>query len=387
VSGATKTIAHVWPSYLPGQDADLHAELLQAGEFASVLLADQLIANGAAPYPATYYRTTAARGGWPGRLARVRSRLLPGLERRERLAFYEQHLRASRADLLHAHFGTCAAELVDLKTRLGLPLVATFYGVDASAVLQVPAWVARYRRLFATGDRFLVLCEAVKARFEALGCPSDKLVVWNMPLDFATYPYREHSPSRPLRLITAARFVEKKGYPVMLRAVARLKADGLSVRLTALGYGPLKGQIAREAAALGLAADVDLVDTALQPGFSAFYGDALARHDLFILASTRAAAGDDEGGPALSLVLAQAAGLPVVCTPFVGAERSVVDGETGMFCAPDDPDSLAERIAFLVAHPDRWAGLGRAASDLVRREFAKERQVAQVAAVYRTLLG
>src|SRR5438552_1059469 len=158
------TIAHAWPTYVPGQDADLHWELQRRGLFRSLLLADRLVDNGVAPYPHSYWRARSATAPVVVKLEAAARRLLPGLDRRQRKAFFERHLRRQRPDLLHAHFGTCAAELVDLQQQLGLPMVTTFYGVDVSAVIQIPVWVERYRRLFAAADRLLVLDDEVKDR-------------------------------------------------------------------------------------------------------------------------------------------------------------------------------------------------------------------------------
>jgi glycosyltransferase involved in cell wall biosynthesis len=84
--------------------------------------------------------------------------------------------------------------------------------------------------------------------------------------------------------------------------------------------------------------------------------------------------------------MAQAAGLPVVCTPFAGSERSVLDGQTGLFCKPDDPDSLAQTIARLIPSHDLWHVLGKAGSQYVRERFDKDRQVDVIAELYRSLL-
>jgi colanic acid/amylovoran biosynthesis glycosyltransferase len=232
----------------------------------------------------------------------------------------------------------------------------------------------------------IVLSEIVRERLEATGCSPDRITVWDMPLDFRPYPYHEPRPGPTVKLLTAARFVEKKGYPTLLRAVALLKGRGLPVSLTAIGYGPLKDSIRDMARQLGLEAHVTIVDTSAHRGFSSLYSCALAAHDIFVLPSTVARNGDDEGGPALTLVMAQAAGLPVVCTRFTGSERSVIDGETGLFCRPDDPEALAERLSFLISRPHLWRSLGEAGSRFVRERFNKDRQIDALAAIYGSLL-
>jgi colanic acid/amylovoran biosynthesis glycosyltransferase len=262
-------------------------------------------------------------------------------------------------------------------------LVVSFYGVDVSQVIRDAVWRRRYVALFRRATRLVVLCDAAADRLAALGCPPDKLRVWNHPLDLEAYRFSYKPPDGRVRLITGARFVEKKGYPFLLQAFADLVRSGRDVALTAVGYGPERPNLERYAAELGVADRFRVIDTAGVRNFDAFYGNILGEHDIFVLASTTAKSGDDEGGPALSLVLAQAAGLPVVCTPFAGAERSVIDGQTGLFCRQDDKDSLASRIAELIDYPDLGAQLANRANRLVRGGFSLESQAAEMLTIYR----
>jgi colanic acid/amylovoran biosynthesis glycosyltransferase len=386
-SPASPTVLHLWPTYVPGHDADLHWELLSRSLCRSILLTEELIDNGAAPYPNTFWlERVAAVPGSPGWIARFRHKLAARGRSSRLEQFIQLHLREHEPQLLHVHFGTFAARLVRLLEHTSLPVVVSLYGVDASAALQDPACLAAYRRLFELVGRFVVLSDIVRQRLEHAGCPPERIAVWDMPLDFAPYPFREPNPGATIKLLTAARFVEKKGYPMLLEAVRLLKQQGCQVSLTAIGYGPLKEDIRHRAARLGLASEFTIIDTSAHRGFSELYSEALRTHDVFVLPSTQARNGDDEGGPALSLVMAQAAGLPVVCTPFTGSERSVVDGETGLLCKPDDPQSLADTLAGLIGRPDTWSSLAWTASQCARQRFDKSRQVDAMAALYRSLV-
>jgi colanic acid/amylovoran biosynthesis glycosyltransferase len=142
-----------------------------------------------------------------------------------------------------------------------------------------------------------------------------------------------------------------------------------------------------EAERLGLGDRFTLHDTKHVPHFDRFYSEILREHDIFVMPSTTARSGDDEGGPALSLVLAQAAGLPVICTPFVGAERSVIDGQTGLLCAQDDAAALADRIAYLIARPELGAALAARANTRVRAGFGLDTQAVEMMRIYREAMA
>ncbi len=64
-----------------------------------------------------------------------------------------------------------------------------------------------------------------------------------------------------------------------------------------------------------------------------------------------------EGQPAV-LLEAGAFGLPVITTPVGAIPDLVEDGVNGFLVEPGDVKTLAERIKFLVAHPDRRCAMG-----------------------------
>jgi colanic acid/amylovoran biosynthesis glycosyltransferase len=154
-----------------------------------------------------------------------------------------------------------------------------------------------------------------------------------------------------------------------------------------MGYGPLKERFEAEVRRRGLQGSVTIVDTAQKSDFAAVYGEALKQHDIFVLPSTTASDGDDEGGPALTLVYAQAAGVPVICTPFPGSEISVKNEWSGLFCRENDAESLAERMIHLMDHPELWNRLGKQGSDAAHGQFSEKGQTAKLLDLYASLLA
>jgi colanic acid/amylovoran biosynthesis glycosyltransferase len=259
----------------------------------------------------------------------------------------------------------------------------TFYGVDASASLRNPRWRENFREMFGRMSRVIVLCDAARDRLVQIGCPPGKVRVWNLPAGIEQYPYRPRRPEPGVtRFLIAARFVEKKGHSYLVEAFDRVVRGGLDARLTMIGYGPLRPAIENDLRRRGLSDRVRIIDTQLAP-FVDLYRQQLDAHDIFVLPSTTSVNGDDEGGPALTMVCAQAAGLPAISTPFAGAERTMIDGVTGLLAAQDNAAALAERMTWLAEHRDAWSALGRAASDHVHAHFSLEGQMGELVALYR----
>ncbi|MDP3732297.1 MAG: glycosyltransferase [Candidatus Omnitrophota bacterium] len=303
-------------------------------------------------------------------------------------AYAQRILEDNKISIMHAHFGSSGYKLIDLKKKLNIPLVVTFYGWDASYCLKNRNWLARFKPLFEFADKLIVLCDEVRERFIRLGCLPEKICVWNIGIDLDKFPYHARAYREgEVKLLTAARFVEKKGYPTLLRALAILAKKRKDIRLTALalGYGPLKSSIEQMVADLGLKNTVTLIDTSRIEDFNQFYRQFLASCDIFVLPSTTAKDGDDESGPALSLVCAQAAGLPVVATPFVGASRSILDNQTGLYTENGSAEGLAEKLNYLIDNPDLWNKLGEVGSYYVREKFSLPTQLKALERIYDSL--
>ena len=403
---------HVWDAYTPSLFDHVHPYLLQHPPNESLLLAAYLIENQAAVLPNTFFLNTRSSGEdiQPPFWVRVRRRLRREFaENVRRLArssgatsiwstapltlslfnrFCLAHAREFHGDLIHAHFGTAGVMALPFIRATGLPSVVTFYGVDASASLRIPRWRENFTEMFGQMNRVIVLCDAVRDRLIAIGCPPRKLVVWNLPAGIEAYPYRPRIGTQPtVRFVIGARFVEKKGHRFLVDALDRVVHAGIDATLTMIGYGPFKGAIEQEVRSRGLTARVTIIDTELAANFTGTYRQLLDEHDIFVLPSTTSHLGDDEGGPALTMICAQAAGLPVIATPFAGAERSLVDGVTGLLARQDDAASLAERMHWLAEHREAWNPMGRAGSDLVRAGFSLEGQMTALLALYRDIVA
>jgi colanic acid/amylovoran biosynthesis glycosyltransferase len=296
--------------------------------------------------------------------------------------FIEGTVERIRADVIHAHFGMAAAQLVSAPSDLPLPLVTTFYGVDASACLQDPTWMRRFRPLWATGTGFVVLTEAVVPRLVQAGAPRERVHVWDVGIDFSPYGLRSYEvgDDRPYRILCAARFVEKKGHRLLLDAFAEVR-EKRAANLTLVGYGPMRASIETRIEELGLAGEVTVIDTSGRDDFHELYRSLLYDHDVFALPSTVARDGDDEGGPALTAVYAQATGMPVVLTAFPGAERSVEHGVTGLI-SEYDASALAKRLLELAVDRHTAERVGRAGAQRVRHQFSLSTQLKRLEGIY-----
>ena len=78
---------------------------------------------------------------------------------------------------------------------------------------------------------------------------------------------------------------------------------------------------------------------------------------MFLSPSVTAQDGDSEGGAPVSIIEAQATGMPIVSTVHADIPEAVVPGESALLSAERDVDGLAENLAQVVAEPGKWEAM------------------------------
>jgi len=141
-------------------------------------------------------------------------------------------------------------------------------------------------------------------------------------------------------IITTSRIVQKNAIDDLVNGFALLKKRlDMPLKLVVLGDGDQRPMVEKIINQHGLNDDVLLlgfVDHAELPTY-------LAMSDVFIRPSRSEGLGN-------SFLEAMGAGLPIVGTPVGGIRDFLVDGETGVFCQPDDPESIAVAIERLLTN-------------------------------------
>lgn len=299
--------------------------------------------------------------------------------------FFERIVRREHPCLMHGHFGTCGVELLELKRRLDLPMITAFYGADVSQAPRDPRFRQRYRQLFEEGELFLAEGNAMRRALGALGCPSAKIVVQHLGVDIEALPFvaRRPDPSGLVRILIAATFREKKGIPDALRAVDRVRRRYPRLAVTLIGDSAGKvGDEDEKRTICGLLEQLDGVVTWI--GFVPYpaFRTAILTHHLFLSPSVTARDGDSEGGAPVSIIEAEATGMPILSTLHADIPEVVVDGKSGLLSQERDVDSLAENLERLVAEPDLWEQMGRCGRRHVEENYNVRRQVARLEEIY-----
>ena len=95
-------------------------------------------------------------------------------------------------------------------------------------------------------SKFFVMSENMKQRVVAHGFPSDKILVHPIGINITPYSYTEKrvSSDEQINIVSVGRFVEKKGFDDLMRALALVKEKTRrKFRCYVVGDGPLKEKI------------------------------------------------------------------------------------------------------------------------------------------------
>jgi glycosyltransferase involved in cell wall biosynthesis len=253
------------------------------------------------------------------------------------------------AEYIHAHFGGPAATAAWSAARgLGVPFGFTAHAQEIfrkanpwlrekTLAAALPLTISEFHR------RFLIerLGPAVGGRFEVVRCG----------VDLAQFTPRAVAPTHDISSV--GRLVEKKGFDLLLRALACLPEPRPSCRI--VGDGPLRADLEQQIRRQGLADSVQLLG-ALPHGR---VREVVERSRLFALPCRVATDGDQDGLPVV-LMEALALGKAVVSTPVAAVPELVEDQRTGLLAPVDSPHELAVAITRLLGDPALARRLGDA---------------------------
>jgi glycosyltransferase involved in cell wall biosynthesis len=272
----------------------------------------------------------------------------------------------SQATWLHVHFIHTPASVGRYASLIGnIPWsvsahakdIWTSRAWDLTDKLAAARWTVTCTR--AGFDRLNELAERPNVHLSYHGLDLDRF-----PHSESARPLRDgNDPADPVRILSVGRAVEKKGYDVLLEALARLPA-GIAWSFTHIGGGDELARLKALAESLGIAERITWKGALDQREILQHYRDA----DLFALACRITADGDRDGLPNV-LVEASSQSLPIVSTDISGIAELFKTEENGLLVSSEDVGALAAALERMIREPALRQRLGKTAEERVRRDF------------------
>ena len=289
-------------------------------------------------------------------------------------------LRRWKPDIVHTHthhgkyWGRLAAVAAGVRTVVHSEHNSEFESRFPFTLLN--------RALHARTDRFVALSSAHGAALaSAESIPRDRIAVIangirlrvRRPADREAARRLLGAQAGALALLHVGRLAEVKNQRLAIEAVALLPPR-LRDRATLYLIGDGTDRAALEASARTLGVSERIVFL----GYRTDVADLLPGGDLWLMTSL------NEGMP-LSLIEAMAAGVPIVSTPWAGAQGMLEDGALGRISADFTPAGFAAAICAALDDPEETGrralrGIARAGES-----FSIERTAQEYASLYRSL--
>ncbi len=264
-------------------------------------------------------------------------------------------LASGRVDALHGYFAHRPASLAEAAgRRLGVPFGFSAHALD---VRKVDGDELRRR---ATAAACVIACNPETARsLKAVGAPVTMLAHGVDTTGFAPTPLP--SACAGLELLAVARLVAKKGFPVLVEAMAKVATP---VRLRIVGDGPERGALEAAIERFGVGDRVRLLGRTTHDALPSMFASVHA----VVVPSVVDGAGDRDGLPNVVLE-AMACGRAVVASDVAAIAQAVRPDDTGLLVPPNDPIALADALGALAARPERCGELGERARRMVEQEY------------------
>jgi glycosyltransferase involved in cell wall biosynthesis len=174
-------------------------------------------------------------------------------------------------------------------------------------------------------------------------------------------PQPQPPAAGPLRLLAVGRLVEKKGFHILLEAVARIRSP---FQLRIIGEGPERQRLTGIIAAHGLEESVTLEGVLTHTELP----DAYRQAHLVVVPSIQDQTGDRDGLPNVVLE-AMACGRPVIASDISAVGSAITHGETGWLVPPGDTQALAVALEKIAPRHALHEELGRHGRERVERDY------------------
>jgi glycosyltransferase involved in cell wall biosynthesis len=288
-------------------------------------------------------------------------------------------IRRSDADIVHLHHPNPAAMLAYLASGHRGQLVVTYHSDVVRQRVLGKAFEPFLERVLARSSAIIATSPNYLATSPVLARHEGRCHVIPLGIDVQPFAAPNLNAVRDIRerygariILGVGRLIYYKGFEVLVDAMAEVVGH-----LLIIGEGPLRSQLERRAADLGVADRVTFLGNI--PDMVPFYYAAavfalpsIARSEAFGLVQLEA----------------MASGTPVINTrldsgvPFVS-----LHGMTGLTVTPGHVGELAAALQCLLDNPELRREFGEAGKRRVAVEFSAEVMVERTLALYENVLG
>ncbi|HSC35888.1 MAG TPA: glycosyltransferase [Thermodesulfobacteriota bacterium] len=283
-------------------------------------------------------------------------------------------------DIIHAHFAANPADWASkFSIALGTPFVITTHAYD----IYINPNIEDLREKFDDATKVITTTDYNKDYLSKLLGEKygANIEIIKYGIDISRFSFNEKKPDGKVKILFIGRLIEKRGPTYAIEAFNKVLGEIPNIELRMIGNGLLKDEVDRLINKLDLNDNVILLGA--QPQSAVL--KEMAEADIFFLPSLTAGNGDREGSP-VSILEAEATGLPIVSTIHNGIPEIVIDGETGFLLPERDTHAMAERLKQLIRDPELKIKMGKAGRAHVQANYDRKNEINNLEKLFENLL-
>jgi PEP-CTERM/exosortase A-associated glycosyltransferase len=309
--------------------------------------------------------------------------------------------KAVKPDILHAHSPALnAIAALRVGRKLGIPVVYEIRAFWEDAAVDhgtSSEWGVRYHLTRAMEtyalrrvDAITTICEGLRSDIVARGISQSKVTVIPNAVNIEDFKLGETPDPQLARTLGLdgkvmigfiGSFYAYEGLNILLRALPAMLLKKPDIRVLLVGGGPQENELKALASELGVQDKVVFTGRVPHQEVQRYYNliDVLVYPRLQMRLT-------DLVTP-LKPLEAMAQGRLVVASDVGGHLELIEDGKTGVLFGAGNPQALAEKLLGLLAAPERWTTLRRAARSFVENERNWPGSVARYQGIYGRIAG
>ncbi|AFO56972.1 MULTISPECIES: glycosyltransferase [unclassified Natrinema] len=275
-------------------------------------------------------------------------------------------------DHVHSHFANVS--------KFGGKHIATYYDVPftitthAYDIYRKP--IGKYtKKLLNIADRVITISEYNKRYLK-----DEMGVETAVDIVRAGIKPEKFSPSKSVRknrVLTVGRFVEKKGHPYALDAIAKATEVLPNIEYHIIGAGEQIGPLKRKTEELGLTENVSFLSNVSDERLLNEFDQARC----FLLPCVVADSGDRDGIPVV-LMESMAMQTPPISTAISGIPELIDDGENGVLVEPRHSESIGKAVIQLLENDSIYSKYSKNSREKVTEEFNIDREAEKLENIF-----
>lgn len=273
------------------------------------------------------------------------------------------HFKKKHIDAVLAEYGPSGVEVFRASQIAQIPFVVHFHGFDAYEKRCLFHYSKTYKKMFFYAKAIIVVSKDMYQQLIKLGAPKNKLLLNHYGVDTQKFSGAKPGYSAPI-FVCVIRFVAKKSPETTIKAFIPIAKKYPQSKLLFVGEGPLLEKCQELVKENNMTGQVKFLDVCSPEQIARIFKKARA----YVQHSVKGPDGNSEGLP-LSIIEAQASGLPVISTKHGGITEIVISNKTGFLVNEHDTKSMSKAMEQLVKDPKLAAIMGQEGRRRVLNNF------------------